>query len=53
LEEPDELGAGVEPDDGVIGTVSDLSTSSMDIVNPKRREPKEPKPSGDVGRKKR
>jgi hypothetical protein len=53
LEEPNDLSVGGGSDGNVAGTVTDLSTSSMDIVNPKRKEPKEPKPSGDVGRKKR
>jgi hypothetical protein len=54
LEEPNELGVGVEPDDGAIGTVSDLATSSVDIINPKRKEPEEkPRQVGDVGRQKR
>ena len=54
IEEPNELGVEVEPNGGVIGSVSDLATSSMNIINPKRKEPEEKsRQVGDVGRQKR
>jgi len=54
LEEPDELGTEVVPKGDVVGTVSDLATSSINIVNPTRKEPEEkPRQVGDVGRQKR
>jgi len=38
----------------VVAPVSDLATSSINIVNPTRKEPEEkPRPVGDVGRQKR
>jgi hypothetical protein len=53
LEEPNDLSVGGGSDGDSADTVTDLAKSSMDIVNPKRKEPKELKPPGDVGRKKR
>lgn len=51
-------GSGKPKDDeetaaAVSAEPDELASKASSIVNPKRREPKEPKPVGDVGRKKR
>ena len=54
IEEPGDANIDREPNLDIARPVADLSTSSMNIINPKRKEPEEkPRQVGDVGRQKR